>query len=97
MITSLLGTPRLARLAESEELDAANAYPLAEFLNDLKADVFAGAAPDANRRTLQRVYVERLAAIINPPPPPTLPAGRHAAAGTGHADSVRDRAERAAK
>jgi hypothetical protein len=75
VITSLLGTPRLARLAESEELDAANAYPLAEFLNDLKADVFAGATPDANRRTLQRVYVERLAAIINPPPAPTLPPG----------------------
>jgi hypothetical protein len=75
VLTSLLGTPRLARLAASEEVDAANAYPLAEFLSDLKADVFAGAAPDANRRTLQRVYVERLAAIINPPPPPTLPPG----------------------
>ena len=32
-------------------------------LGDLKTDVFAGAAPDANRRMLQRVYVERLAAI----------------------------------
>ncbi|MGH7617284.1 MAG: zinc-dependent metalloprotease [Gemmatimonadaceae bacterium] len=75
VITSLLGAPRLSRLAESEELDPASAYPLAEFLTDLKADVFAGATPDANRRTLQRVYVERLAAIVNPPPPPTLPAG----------------------
>jgi len=75
VLTSLLGTPRLSRLAQSEEVDPANAYPLAEFLNDLKADVFAGATPDVNRRALQRVYIERLAAIVNPPPPPTLPAG----------------------
>jgi hypothetical protein len=75
VLTSLLGTARLARLAESEEMDAANAYPLAEFLSDLKASVFNGATPDANRRSLQRVYVERLAVIINPPPPPTVPAG----------------------
>jgi hypothetical protein len=75
VLTSLLGTPRLARLSASEELDAANAYPLAEFLGDLKSAVFNGPSPDANRRTLQRVYVERLAAIINPPPAPTLPAG----------------------
>jgi hypothetical protein len=75
VLTSLLGTPRLSRLSQSEEVDPANAYPLAEFLNDLKADVFAGATPDVNRRALQRVYIERLAAIVNPPPPPTLPAG----------------------
>jgi hypothetical protein len=30
----------------------------------------SGAAPDANRRTLQRVYLERLDALISPPAPP---------------------------
>jgi hypothetical protein len=74
VLTSLLGTPRLGRLAEAEQVDAANAYPLAEYLADLKAGVWgtpgSGAAPDANRRMLQRVYIERLALIINPPPPP---------------------------
>jgi hypothetical protein len=74
VLTSLLGTPRLGRLADAEQVDATNAYPLAEYLADLKSDVWGaaagGAAPDANRRILQRVYIERLAAIINPPPPP---------------------------
>jgi len=67
MITSLLSTARLGRMAQLEAVDAANAYPVAEFMADLKADVFTGASPDASRRALQRVYVERLAAIINPP------------------------------
>jgi hypothetical protein len=71
VVTSLLSNARLGRLAESEKADPANAYPLAEYMADLRADVFAGAAPDANRRMLQRVYVERLSAIINPPPAPT--------------------------
>jgi hypothetical protein len=79
VLTSLLGTPRLGRLAEAEQIDPVDAYPLAEFLADLKSDVWgapgAGTAPDANRRMLQRVYVERLAAIVNPPPPPTPTAG----------------------
>ncbi|HEX8942625.1 MAG TPA: zinc-dependent metalloprotease [Gemmatimonadaceae bacterium] len=83
VLTSLLGTPRLGRLAESEQVDPGNAYPLAEYLADLRADVWGtpatGAAPDANRRMLQRVYVERLAAIVNPPAPPTPPAGAAAA------------------
>ena len=80
VLTSLLGTPRLGRLAAAEQSDAANAYPLAEFLADLKTGVWgtpgSGTSPDANRRTLQRVYVERLAAIVNPPaPPPAAAAG----------------------
>jgi hypothetical protein len=79
VLTSLLGAPRLGRLAAAEQVDASNAYPLAEFLGDLKTDVWgtpgSSAAPDANRRTLQRVYVERLAVIVNPPAPPVLPPG----------------------
>jgi hypothetical protein len=79
VLTSLLGVPRLNRLAESEQVDPANAYPLAEFLADLKTDVWAtpgsGTVPDANRRMLQRVYVERLAAIVNPPAPPVVAPG----------------------
>jgi hypothetical protein len=75
VLTSLLGTGRLARLSASEEMDPANAYPLVEFLSDLKAAVFNGASPDANRRSLQRVYIERLAVIINPPAPVAPPPG----------------------
>ncbi len=77
VVTSLLSAARLARLAAAEQVDAQNAYPLAEYLAELKGDVWgtpgSGAAPDANRRMLQRVYIERLAAIINPPPVPTTP------------------------
>jgi hypothetical protein len=83
MITSLLNPARLNRLAESETIDPANAYPLAEYLADLKADVFNGTSPDANRRMLQRVYVERLGVIVNPPPPPTAAAGAGRGGGPG--------------
>ena len=69
VVTSLLSAARLGRLGEEEKYDAANAYPLAEFLSDLKRSVFAagGIAPDANRRQLQRVYLQRLDALVNPP------------------------------
>ncbi len=66
-ITSLLSTTRLGRLAESERYDAVNAYPLPEYLSDLKKVVWSAATPDANRRQLQRVYLARLGALINPP------------------------------
>ncbi|MEQ1693763.1 MAG: zinc-dependent metalloprotease, partial [Gemmatimonas sp.] len=66
-VTSLLSSARLGRLAESERYDAVNAYPLAEYLGDLKRIVWNGPSPDASRRQLQRVYLQRLDALINPP------------------------------
>ena len=71
MLTSLLTPARLGRLAESEKYDAANAYPLAEYMADLKRTVFSGNTPDAGRRQLQRVYVQRLEALVSPPTAPT--------------------------
>ncbi|HLA90703.1 MAG TPA: zinc-dependent metalloprotease [Gemmatimonadaceae bacterium] len=86
VLTSLMSAARLARLTDLERFDAANAWPLAEYLSDIKRAVWGapgtGAAPDANRRTLQRVYVERLGAIIHPPAPPTPIPGGGAAAPT---------------
>lgn len=67
MVTSLLSAARLGRLAEAERYDAANAYPLAEYLGDLKRAVFRGANADAGRRQMQRVYLQRLEALITPP------------------------------
>lgn len=87
-ITSLLSATRLGRLAESEKYDAANAYPLAEYLTDLKRAVFVGIAPDANRRQLQRVYLQRLDALINPPAPTAAPAGFGGGGGGGPARFV---------
>jgi hypothetical protein len=72
VVTSLLSPARLGRMSESERYDAANAYPVAEYMTDLKRALFNGAAPDAHRRTLQRVYLQRLEALITPP---TAPAG----------------------
>jgi hypothetical protein len=53
IVTQLLDARRLARLADSETMDEANAYPLTEYLADARRAVWGtpgtGAAPDANR------------------------------------------------
>lgn len=84
ILTSLMSVARLGRLGELEKFDATNAYPLEEYLTDLRRDVWGGpgaGAPDENRRALQRTYLQRLGAIINPPPTPAPPAGAAAPAG----------------
>jgi hypothetical protein len=75
VVTSLLTSARLARLAEAEKYDAANAYPLVEYMGDLRRGVFSGSAADATRRGLQRVYLQRLEALINPPAAAPRPGG----------------------
>jgi hypothetical protein len=79
VITALLSNARLGRLVESEVLDPRNAYPLAEYLADVKRAVWGTAAAppelDAGRRTMHRVYLERLEALISPPPAPAAPPG----------------------
>lgn len=76
VLTQLLAVARLTRMSEAESFDAANAYPAADYLSDLRRAVWGTmAAPDANRRILQRVYLERLALIVNPPAPPAAQAG----------------------
>ncbi|MEW5916894.1 MAG: zinc-dependent metalloprotease [Gemmatimonadota bacterium] len=76
VLTQLLAVNRLTRMSETEIFDSANAYPASEYLGDLRRAVFGTmTAPDANRRTLQRVYLERLAVIVNPPPLPAAAQG----------------------
>jgi hypothetical protein len=79
VIVALLNTGRLSRLADSEVLDASRAYPLTEYLADVKRAVWGTAgAPmelDAGRRTMHRVYLERLEALISPPATPPAAAG----------------------
>jgi hypothetical protein len=78
IVAQLLDPRRLSRLTDSETLDAANAYSLSDYLGDLRRAVWgtpgSSAAPDASRRTIQRVYLERLDALISPPPPPAAGA-----------------------
>ncbi len=83
IVGSLLSPARLGRLAEAERYDAANAYPLAEYMADLKRSVWTGASPDANRRALQRVYLARLEALIEPPAPAAAGAGGPGGGGGG--------------
>lgn len=74
IVNSLLSNARLGRLDQSEKFDAANAYPLTEYLRDVKRAVWAGTPLDGNRRQLQRVYVARLEAMVSPPAPAAAPA-----------------------
>jgi hypothetical protein len=78
VVAQLLDTRRLARMAEMQARDAANAYGPDEYLSDLRRAVFegpgVGTAPDAAQRAMQRVFLERLDAIINPPAPAPAPA-----------------------
>jgi len=65
----------MQRMSESEVFDA-DAYPLATYLDDLRAGVFSeldsGEAIDPYRRNLQRAYIERLEYLMTeePPAPP---------------------------
>ena len=75
VLTQLLSNARLGRLAESEAFDAANAYPLAEFMDDVRKTVFTTSVPDAHRRSVQRAYLDRLGQIVNPPAPAAVAPG----------------------
>jgi hypothetical protein len=80
VLAALLDTRRLDRLAMGERMSPA-AYPLAAYLADLQRAVWSGRAPDASQRALQRVYLDRLEALVSPPAPPT--GGPGAAGGGG--------------
>ncbi len=67
LVARLLDPARLGRLSDAERYDPSNAYPLTEYLADLKRAMWSGAQPDANRRQLQRVYLQRLEGMITPP------------------------------
>ena len=87
VVTQLLDTRRLGRLAQSEAMNERNAYPPAVYLADLRRAMWGApgalTTPDANRRTLQRVYLERLAALVEPPEPPSGGGGQGGGGGGG--------------
>ncbi|HET6680268.1 MAG TPA: zinc-dependent metalloprotease, partial [Gemmatimonadaceae bacterium] len=72
IVNQLLDTRRIDRLAEYAAKDDDNWSPT-EYLNDLRRALWgtpgSGTAPDANRRQLQRAYLDRLETILKPAPP----------------------------
>ncbi|HEX6916354.1 MAG TPA: zinc-dependent metalloprotease, partial [Chitinophagaceae bacterium] len=79
-LNSLLSDDRLNRLQVNvERFGADKAYSAVELLNDVQSGLFSELAGrkaiDPYRRGLQRVYVERLNSILNPPPPSTVSMG----------------------
>jgi hypothetical protein len=89
ILTQMLNVQRLGRMTEAERLDARNAYALSDYMTELRRALWGTSATDtavrldANWRALQRVYLERLEALIRPAAPaagqpgggpPALPA-----------------------
>ena len=74
VVGQLLDTRRLGRLAAVQAMAPDRAYPVADYLADVRRALWGAAAPDASQRALQRVYLDRLGAIVAPPPPPSGPA-----------------------
>lgn len=74
-LTALLANDRLTRMVELEARAKSRneVYPVADMLADLRRGLWketaTGAPIDAFRRRLQRVYLEQMAAKINPPTP----------------------------
>ncbi|MEM6648412.1 MAG: zinc-dependent metalloprotease, partial [Bacteroidota bacterium] len=74
VLNSLLDPGRMQRLIEVEVLDPDTAYPLLDFMGDVRASVWGeldGRRPviDTYRRNLQRGYLERMAYLLNEEPP----------------------------
>src|SRR5262249_42651390 len=86
ILTSVLQTARLLRLAHYEAVGgrAEPVYSAQDLLADLRHGIFselaAGERIDANRRSLQRAYIENLSLKLAPPSPSAAGGGRGGAA-----------------
>lgn len=72
VLNRLLDPRRMAVLAEMEALQPGDAYPLAEFLDDVRAGVWGDleqvSAVDGYRRALQRAWLERVEYLMTEEP-----------------------------
>ena len=89
VVTALTDARRLDRLELSARLQPGVGYDAATYLSELTAALVTAVAPDANRRALHRVYVERLEALLNPPAPAASPAAGQPNPGAPPALNVR--------
>ena len=92
-LTSVLSTAKLQRMVEYEVMaeKKSDVYTISDMLTDLRkglwSEMYQGKPIDAYRRHLQNIYIETIAAKINPPP---APASAAAAFGGGAAASTDD-------
>ena len=74
ILSAMLSTSRLQRIISSSNRDE-SAYHIEEYFEDIKRGIWTELATrkpiDNYRRNLQKAYVERVAAIVNPPSTPT--------------------------
>ncbi|WP_316830147.1 zinc-dependent metalloprotease [Pedobacter aquatilis] len=74
-LSRLLGTSTLTKLISAEAADGASAYKITDLFTDLDASIFtelkANQPIDVYRRNLQKLYVDKLIAIVKPAPVPT--------------------------
>jgi hypothetical protein len=72
VLNRLLDPRRMAGLAEMETVQPDDAYPLAEFLDDVRTGVWGDlstvSALDGYRRALQRAWIERVAFLMTEEP-----------------------------
>ncbi|WP_316768398.1 zinc-dependent metalloprotease [Pedobacter frigiditerrae] len=97
-LNRLLSGSTLGKLVTAEATDGATAYKITDLFTDLNGAVFtelkSSSAIDVYRRNLQKSYVDKLIAIVNPPAPaaatqaPT--GGRGSAAPSGLSNSQSD-------
>jgi len=76
VLNRLMSNTTLSKLLEAQAFNGSEAYSASEFVNDLKKSVWNEVTSrkpiDIYRRNLQKIYVERLASLLNPPETPTL-------------------------
>ncbi|UYQ91996.1 zinc-dependent metalloprotease [Chitinophaga horti] len=72
ILNRIMGTNTLTKLVNAQANYGAKAYPVDEYLSDLKRGIFkevaAGQKIDVFRRNLQKAYVESAISIIKPAP-----------------------------
>ena len=75
VLASLTQPARLERMAQGASLQPGVGYDVSGYMGELTSAVVGASAPDANRRLLHRVYLERLQALIEPPAAPAAAPG----------------------
>jgi hypothetical protein len=70
-LNRLISNATISKLLDAQSFNGSEAYGAIEFFNDLKRSIWSELAArkpiDIYRRNLQKIYVERLTTLINPP------------------------------